>query len=704
MSFDIETLYKLLPAFNQIRDTEMGNAIIPGEENDGPLKALLGLIAEQVAVLEENFDQLYDDQFIETCADWVVPYIGDLIGARGLTVFPDASFSERGEVANTLSYRRRKGTASVIEQLARDVTGWNANVVEYFQLLATTQYMNHLRPKNLSVASLRKWEELGYANSPFDKMAHTVDVRNIAKRRGKYNIPNIGIYLWRLDSFSLRNSPAYKIDDYRYKFDALGKDLQLFNKPVPEDSITHFSTPINVPAGISRFVMNKYLEGYYGIEKSVLVYENGDAVLPSDSPSSTLSSLVCVCNLSDLKDGFGNVIGWVNMPENKIAIDPVLGRIAFPSNELPPTDVHVDYHYGFSEKMGGGDYGRTLSFSTDLEEIALIRVPDDKASIQEAIDEIKATGGVVEITNNEYYIETPLINISSGKKIEIRAADKMRPVLVLDGDLEISGGENSELHVNGLLISGGRLLLPLTSSSGEINELRKLYIQDCTLLPGSSPAVDIVPKQPAQARLFIAMANVEVKIDKSILGAIAVNEEASVSITNSIVDATDESKTAYAGLNDLKNGGRLRVINSTIIGKVRTVVMDLASNTVFLADLKTSPSDFPPVYAERLQEGCVRFSYITPGSRLPRKYRCQPAPGAADTAGVRPVFTSLQYGDPGYCQLSQLCSVHIREGADDDAEMGVFHDLYQPQRIQNLKTRLNEYLRFGLEAGIYLAL
>ncbi len=35
----------------------------------------------------------------------------------------------------------------MIETLARDVTGWPARVVEYFELLATTQYLNHLRPE-----------------------------------------------------------------------------------------------------------------------------------------------------------------------------------------------------------------------------------------------------------------------------------------------------------------------------------------------------------------------------------------------------------------------------------------------------------------------------------------------------------------------------------------------------------------------------
>ena len=35
----------------------------------------------------------------------------------------------------------------VIEQVAHDVTGWNASAVEFFQRLIVTQYMNHMRPQ-----------------------------------------------------------------------------------------------------------------------------------------------------------------------------------------------------------------------------------------------------------------------------------------------------------------------------------------------------------------------------------------------------------------------------------------------------------------------------------------------------------------------------------------------------------------------------
>src|ERR1044071_6333299 len=132
MSFDVETIYKLLPAIYRLRDAR-------ADGEPGAIKSLIEVIAREVGVLEEDLAQLYDDQFIETCAEWVVPYIGDLLGARGVHSVSHATFSQRAYVANTIGYRRRKGTAAMLEQLAHDVTGWTANVVEFFQLLATTQ-------------------------------------------------------------------------------------------------------------------------------------------------------------------------------------------------------------------------------------------------------------------------------------------------------------------------------------------------------------------------------------------------------------------------------------------------------------------------------------------------------------------------------------------------------------------------------------
>jgi hypothetical protein len=288
MSLDRETIYKLLPAIYRVRDAEQGQ----------PLKALLGVIAEQVAILEEDLAQSYDDHFIETCADWVVPYIGDLIGHRALHGVAPRISSPRAEVAKTIAYRRRKGTAVMLEQLARDVTGWSARVVEIFQRLATTQYMNHIRPDNrlaylgglsrdifsgnLSRIAMPLWESFERLDTAFDSLAHTADVRSIAKGRGRYNLPNVGIFLWRLNSYRLTEVDAVPLkpgERQRFFFSPLGKNMPLFTRPEPLEEFTSLATPMNVPEPISRRTLDQDLEqfqnartsssGYYGEGKPV---------------------------------------------------------------------------------------------------------------------------------------------------------------------------------------------------------------------------------------------------------------------------------------------------------------------------------------------------------------------------------------------------------------------------------------------------
>ncbi len=728
MSFDLKRLYELLPALYRIRDTELGIKQLSPEEKTaidtfstdpdivvmGPLKSLLSIIAEQVAVLEENIDQLYDDQFIETCAEWTVSYIGELVGTRGLLSITGATFSQRSEVANTIAYRRRKGTAAVIEQLARDVTGWNANVVEYFELLATTQYMNHLRPQNLSFSGLRKWELLEYANTPFDRMPHTVDVRRIGEKRGKYNIQNIGIFLWRINSYSLTNTPAYKVDVRRYKFDPLGKDKQLYNLPDTEEEITHLATPLNVPMPISRRVLDKYPGTYYGHneteefqedveDKSMLIYSDGKPVLPQETnpPPEKLTDIISICDLGDIYDINNVPIGWAHTPENKIAIDPVLGRIAFPATKPPPENVHTTFYYGFSAEVGGGEYGRASTFTENTEVIISI-ISGNGTSIQDALDQLAATGGVIEIEDNEYYFETPVIKVKKGKTIELRAADECRPVIVPGDEIIIEAEENATVIINGILICGGRIRLPLMRSDGPLNSLQLLRIVHSTLMPSESPAIGLVAAQPAQPRVVIECPGIVLEMEKCIAGALRIADGSKVYINNSIIDATSESAVAYADFLGEDAGGSLNIQNSTVIGKVYTMIMELASNCIFIAGGTKTVSWPAPVMAQRLQQGCVRFSYFPPGSRLPRPYHCQPAT-ASMAVRVRPSFNSLTYGDAAYCQLSRYCAEEISRGADDESEMGVFHHLYQPQRETNLRTRLEEYLRFGLEAGIFYA-
>ncbi|MBX3238401.1 MAG: hypothetical protein KIT80_06410 [Chitinophagaceae bacterium] len=692
MSFDTDRLYNLLPAVYRIRDAA-GKDLSPGSKDKGALHALFTAISEQIAVLEDNLDQLYDDQFIETCAEWVVPYIGDLVGTKGIISFPEAPFSQRGQVAKTIAYRRRKGTAAVLEELAFDVTGWKANVVEYFLLLVTNQYLNHLRPGNLSVAPVRGRALLEYINTPFDTVPRSVDVRRISSGRGKYNIPDIGIFLWRIQSYRLLNAPAYTIDERRYTFDPLGKDVPLYNLVVTEKDITHLAEPVNVPMPLRRFPFHQSPETYYGEnEKSVLIIKNGKKIVPDIAAGEKIADLVCICNLSDV-EGTGPVPDWSNMPNDKIAIDPVLGRIALPVSSPPegPVEIKTNYCYGFSANIGGGPYNRLGSFSAKLNPV--LKIPADAATIQDALNSLGTGGGVIEITDNNYYDAPSGIEIAAGAKLEIRSAEGCRPVLIIDNELSIVGGTDAGLNLNGLLFCGGSIYVPEEISAGVFNELLSLRVTHCTAVPGSTP-FDIVDSNP---RLRVAANNTTVTISKSVIGGLRVTDTATTVISDSIIDGGGQQQVAYAGLDNTNAGGTLTVRDSTIIGRVKTRIMQLASNSIFDAEPATGMEE-PPVLAERLQEGCVRFSYIPFSSRVPKRYRCQPEDG---NAGIKPTFTSTRYGDPGYCQLSGFCVTEIKQGAENDMEMGVFYHLYQPIREFNLQTRLKEYLRFGLEAGIF---
>ncbi len=86
-----------------------------------------------------DIGQLYDNWFIETCDDDLVPYFAELVGLSLGPALPgqaDAPRSaadaiwRRAQVADAIADRRRKGSFSVLEQLAAEATGWPARAVE----------------------------------------------------------------------------------------------------------------------------------------------------------------------------------------------------------------------------------------------------------------------------------------------------------------------------------------------------------------------------------------------------------------------------------------------------------------------------------------------------------------------------------------------------------------------------------------------
>lgn len=765
MSRSVDRLYELLPAVHRSRDAEQGY----------PLRALLRVMAEQVNVVEDDINRLYDNWFIETCQDWVVPYIGDLIGyipvhergdPSGGRSASSAAFDKiltpRGDVANTLSNRRRKGTIALLEELAKQAAGWPARAVELYQLLAWTQHVNHLRPHRGRTVDLRDRATLDLIDSPFDSTAHLVDVRRVGSHRspGLHNIPSVGVFVWRLKSYSVTMAPAYCLESEGpqcFTFSVLGHETPLFTRPEREGDPSSIAQPINVPTPIRRLALEERVTdrplktqasaAYYGKGKSIAIYAPGWPT--KGAPQPIPRERVVPADLSN---------GHYRAQRDQVGLDPATGRFVFPVGQLPKAGVWVTYHYGFSADIGGGEYSRPLSQPLNY---TLYRVSKSKAaagtfdSITGALlqwrkdkeglgpeppDEAgkadwnerraKLRAAVIEVEDSSAYSERLRINLEAGENLQLRAANRARPVIrMLDfvadqpDALHISGKRASRFTLDGILVTGRGMQIsgPDRGDAERFAEgdLCDVTLRHVTLVPGWGLECDCEPKQPSEPSLEIMGTTARVVVEHSIIGAVRVaadeveTDPVDIRISDSIVDATSTDRCAI-GAEDLPLAfATLSILRSTVIGAVNTHAILLAESSIFTSH----------VLVGRRQLGCMRFCYVPSGSRTPRRYHCEPdqaraaideadppivedqRPAAKDRAEdrVRPRFNSLRYGVPAYCQLADDCAEEIKRGADDESEMGVFHDLFQPQREANLRARLDEYTPMGMEASVLFA-
>ncbi|MBB4986724.1 MULTISPECIES: hypothetical protein [Streptomyces] len=715
-----DRLYALLPEVYRLRDAERG----------GVLREFVEVLATQLAVLEEDLEQLYDDQFIETCAPWVAPYIGDLIGYRPLHGVADKVRSPRAEVAHTMAYRRRKGTAAVVEQLARDVTGWPARAVEFFERLVTTQYMNHTRLHARATPTMRDQEALSWGtlmNGAFDDLAHTADVRAIAprpsRRAGRYGIPNVGIFLWRTVAVRLDRTPLTPHapgDGRRFRIDTLGSDARLFGAPRTEEEITHLAEPEDVPLPLTRRRLAARLDASYGSERDLLLSKGVRNATGAWEFTPVRAADITVCDLSDLPDGSG---AWAHEPAaGKVAVDPELGRVFFGTAVPGTTKPVATHHYGLAVPLAARGSARGEA-ATPLP-LPHRKVADGEA--QQAVLDGLAGGGTLRITDSDRYEDLRTVRTTtaaaggSDTVVWVRAEDGVRPTLAVPGGLRLAMAPRTTVVLDGLLVTGGPVVLEEQGDGGN----RTVELNDCTLVPGQSRTEAGQPAHPERASLLILDPFATVRLNRCVLGPIVAVEGADITLTDCVVDASAPKAVAFCGRPEPADGGphtvpdeaaqatgdgavpggRLHLRECTVIGGIHADVLD-ASNSLLVAVRAPGDVREAAVWARRRQEGCLRFSYVPEDSRTGRRYRCRPDP--ADPPGTRradrPHFTSLRFGDPAYAQLGTATPDTVRRGADDESEMGATHLLFTPRRESDLLLRLDEYLRFGLEAGFFYA-
>jgi len=623
-----DELYALLPAYIRQADDAL----------DGkPLRALLGVIEEQVDVLRADIAQLYENWFIETCAPWVVPYIGDLVGYESLGDDALATTIPRSDVADIIGSRRRKGTIGVLETIARDVTGWPAIAIEFEHAIAATFSM--MRPATTREKTLDLRDAATLATL---RDARSLAARSVATH-GMYALGSIGMLVSRLRAYSVSRGDAASVatqGEHCYTFDALGFDVPL----------------VSGMRALPTVLVPGDLASEYGTHKSIALWTRpaGERTRLEHVPRDCVFA-------ADLRH-------WrVHAKPGEVAIDVERGRIAFAPGHAPD-GVVVRYFYGEPADLGAGEYPRDLApIATRIAVVHGGR--EEHRHLRVALAAWRKTGvarAAIEIGDSHVYDESNLtIDVPEDGYLEIRAGDGARPVVRIEdrsaGHLDVvrvCGGARSTLVLDGLVLARRGLEI-----AGDIGTV---IIRRCTFVPSEAPIV----LRSRTARLVI---------EQSIVGDIRTIEDETradpnvVSIADSIVGA--RSREDAIGSPDAPSAFvDLAVARSTIFGRVRVHGVALVENAIFMREFSV----------RRRERGCVRFSYVAPQSLTPKRFAC-----VSESA---PVFMSHAFGTPGYARLARACPRAIALGGENRGEMGAFYTSRNAQKAANLEARLAEFV------------
>ncbi|WP_033340962.1 phage tail protein [Catenuloplanes japonicus] len=628
-------VYDLLPAVHRARDAELGH----------PLRALLAVVEGELLRLREDIDTLYDDAFVETCAPDMLPYLGELLGLG-----PETVTGRRALVADALAHRRAKGTPAALADVARAVTGSPVRAVEYFRLLVTTQHLRHPRPANVRTPRLRDPGLAAAIGTAFDTVPRTVDVRHADSGRGLHNIGSVGLHVWRLEAYPATGWDARAVDPDagRWTFDPAGRDRPLFIRP---PGIATGRTEADVPQRLTRLMLHRALTrpGPGGPEPAV-------EVRLGDRPATLVSA---------------DLSGWARPAAGLVAVDPHLGRFTVPPGETPDR-IRVSFHYGAAGDLGAGPWDRRATraealaaagtpWTDDPDWTVTVRRNGPGTTLAGALDAWNArtgpgTGVIVVADSATHPGPLPEIVLPHGARLLITAADGHRPHLATG--LRVSAPAGNAADATALVLDG-------LSVEGDVHvadgDLEQLVLSSCTLA-----AVTTGPNPRLTAHLLHSSA-----------GTVRLTDVPSLVLRKTALSSDLDAEPADVTMDECTVLGRTSARTLTVSGSILRGRADVVWR----------------------QQGYLRFSYAPLDSRVPRRYRCQPA-DAASARRIGPAFTSLDPREPGYCRLTAGCPAPIARGADDGGEMGVFHGR---RHTGDLAAHLDEHLRFGLEAGIRYA-
>lgn len=756
-----DRLYKLLPAIYRHHDESQGFQ----------LKAYMRVLESQLDLLEVDTQRMYDNNFVETCEPWVLPYIGELVGLDPKAFANLDLAQQRSRVGNALSFARRKGTHAALEKVLSSATGWGVRLVVNQKQLNATQHMAAPMSEGGKLVDLRGGEST-WVGSSFEQSSRCVDLRNLTQGSngaglGGNQPMNAGIHIWRLKSYYITRAQPLPLTttivlnkaweevyapytdvkkdretahalirawmdrlesvrqeaktDAEHFFTAspTGRNVAMFKYPIPWRDHNKVADIGTLPGPLFRNPMEIADEQYRA------QIARGDRILDETVKRSTHYAIYLRTPTPNNSHGPGHnknhfrqiplehvlnrsLDPWpdpARLPHRtqkvyrnaegemidfpiEVVVDVNTGRIAFPK-AVDPADVRIDYAYGFVSEIGGGTYPRQESLlpSNNIQAyVSRTCTPDPRKgffnSLQDALayqpiessnngdkNTISGLYSVIRIMDNAtYFLPEEVYELTAGRHLVIEADNGRRPCLRGDIALALSSG-STQLSLKGLYIDGSIRVL----ESAEQCAL-KLHISHTTLVPKQFPSIQLgfTDQDPA----------LHLEMYHSITGSILVGEDlARLDFQDSII-ARNVGLPEHEPLNGCFAIAAFQ--RCTVLGHVRIRELALAKDTIFYQQIEVI----------QRKNGQARFCYYPWNSILPSAFEC------VSNNEARPRFVSTTFGHEAFCQLSQACSKHILQGAEDGGEIGAYHHTEQGRRLAALEQVLDEFLPFGLKAEI----
>ena len=357
-------LFERLPAIYRTRDADLSR--------QGQFEAYIGLMDELFAAIDDHIEAFYHDHFVETCDDWMVPYIGDLLGVTHLKGDP---WTIRADTARTVALRRRRGTLGAMEiarlqpyRLGRPCGGdaraddmepaSEPSAPRRRRRAAPVAAAPHRGPGEHGTVTLRDPGVLSFLGGAFDGFARTADLKPTGGIHPRPNLPNLAIFLWRLRDFlvpvarpvhvatnPLGGAPGQAAFAARYAIHPLGRPVRLFNtfRYDPGAEPPELSVPDRTPGPMpAARLQDGPPTGNAAEYVAIDIYDGSRPDDPGDGavgltlhlPAAAFAGTAWTtrgANLCAWEDGLATPLA-----EREIVIDPVRGRLLLGIETTPP--------------------------------------------------------------------------------------------------------------------------------------------------------------------------------------------------------------------------------------------------------------------------------------------------------------------------------------------------------------------------------